>query len=79
MQQKGSLDTENLNEIFAQEGKEDGMTPTELKKLVKLTTEMPGGVVDYVCYVDNWYKTWLANRIPRPRDRLPRRHSDETI
>ncbi|OQV15938.1 hypothetical protein BV898_09861 [Hypsibius exemplaris] len=79
MQQRGTLDAENLNDIFAQEEKENGMTPTELKKLIKFTAEMPGGVFDYVSYVDGWYKTWLANRIPRPRDRIPRRQFDDTI
>ena len=79
MQQKGTLDVDNLNDIFAQEEKAAGMTPTELKKLIKYTAEMAGGVFDYVSYVDNWYKAWLTNRVPRPRDRVPRRHFDDTI
>ncbi|XP_055351746.1 uncharacterized protein LOC129598026 [Paramacrobiotus metropolitanus] len=79
MSQRGSLNVENLTNIFAQEEKEDGMTPSELKTLFKYVSQLPRGELDYVNYVDQWYKLWLANRIPRPRDRIPRRKFDDTV
>ena len=69
---------ENLTNIFVQEEKEDGMTPTEFKDFSKYVAELPRGELDYVVYIDQWYQTWLANRIPRPRDRIPRRKFDDT-
>ncbi|GAV06606.1 hypothetical protein RvY_16568 [Ramazzottius varieornatus] len=79
MAQKGKFNAENIGDMFAQEEKDNGMSPTELKRMIQWVSEMPGGEMDYVNYVDYWYKTLLQNRIPRPKDRQPRRQFDDTI
>lgn len=77
--QRGIISVENLTNIFTQEEKQDGMTPTELKRLLTYVEDLPKGELDYVVYIDQWYKLWLANRIPGPRDQMPRRKFDDTV